>query len=416
MTNNVNCVEELVENDGCTGCAGCASLCHCNAIDMMLSPEGFYRPVVKDSICTGCGACVKKCPVLAVTDNAASHPHWSTPRCFAAWSADADTQLGSSSGGVFSEISNLILEQGGSVFGCSWNDKIEPEHIEITTCDEIASLRGSKYVPSAIGTTLTQVISRARSGRKVLFSGTPCQVAALDQLLDTSTRNNVSLVDFICHGVPSLTLFTVYKRWLFGGESISSFTFRNKSLCLQTIVARTPSGKTYTRRASDDPFFRLGYGSHLSMMKSCFTCKFAGLPRRSDVTLGDYWGVPKDLDHPGGVSAILVNTPRGEKLIAQTLSAGCIKLIPTELAAVAKMNPRATGGEWPLNPLRDGFLRDVAQGRTFRWLYWKWYLPTRVREQMRDALCVGVVTLCRKLHLTDFIKNVKKSIAFGNAH
>lgn len=399
MPNNVCYVEELVEDDGCTGCAGCANACPTGAVVMKLSPEGFYRPHVNEQSCNGCGICMKKCPVLAPSNSCTSKQHRSTPLCYAAWSTDAETHLKSSSGGVFSELSKIILEDGGTIFGCGWNSRVEPEHIEVTVLEDLAKLRGSKYVPSAVGDTLARAAASARKGRKVLFSGTPCQIAALSQLLDPVTRPNVVLVDFICHGVPSLTLFNAYKDWLFNGDPVSTFTFRDKSLCLQTVVACSQSGKIYTRRASEDPFFSLGYGAHLSTMKACFSCRFAGAPKVSDITLGDFWGVPQELDHPMGVSAVLVNSALGERLINKATTSGLIKLKASELSVIEKMNPRAIGGEWQFKPERTAFLQDVAAGQTFRWIYRNWYLPTRIKGQARELAYSGFVMVCKALKL-----------------
>ncbi|NVN92998.1 MAG: Coenzyme F420 hydrogenase/dehydrogenase, beta subunit C-terminal domain [Desulfuromonadales bacterium] len=411
-----DCVRELVKDDDCTGCAGCSNACQRHALETVLSAEGFYRPVFSAELCCECGACVKKCPVLAMRAHSAPPPHTTRTDCYAAWSNDRETHALSSSGGVFSELSKLVLEDGGTVFGCGWNDNLEPEHMAVTSVAELARLRGSKYVPSSIGLSLARAAALARGGARVLFSGTPCQVAALDRLLDAQARDQVTLIDMICHGVPSLALFSAYKGWLFRGETVSDFTFRDKSLCLQTIVARSPSGATYRRRASDDPFFRLGYGNHLSLMKSCFACRFAAAPRVADITLGDYWGVPKESEHPSGVSAVLVNTPAGGELIGKLIASDAITLMPADLADISRMNPRTTGGEWSLPSRRNEFLRDVARGHSFRWFYWRWYAPLRAKERVRDALLGSAVFWVRAL-------KVKKVFCFfrvlrhaGNAH
>ena len=176
---NKTCID-LVDDDRCTGCAGCVNACPNDALEMRLTTEGFYRPVLNKKRCILCGLCEKKCPVLAMERGALPITHWTDPKVYAAWSTDTETHNASSSGGVFSEISKIVIENSGVVFGCCWNENFEPEHTAVTTLGELAKLRGSKYVPSNVGQTMSQAIEIARSGKQVLFSGTPsCQLEAL---------------------------------------------------------------------------------------------------------------------------------------------------------------------------------------------------------------------------------------------
>ena len=126
------------------------------------------------------------------------------------WCKDDAVRYDSSSGGVFSILANAILEQEGIVYGCALNDRLQAVHIGIERKEELWKLRGSKYIQSEIGDAYKEIREILDSGRKVMFVGTPCQVAGLDSFLLGKTYDNLYKVDFICHGVPSPKIFEAY--------------------------------------------------------------------------------------------------------------------------------------------------------------------------------------------------------------
>lgn len=187
---------EIKHKEDCTGCCACAQRCPHGCISMREDPEGFPYPEVDRSRCTGCGLCERVCPVL----------HRSPPRVplssFAGVNLDDAVRLSSSSGGVFSALASGVLGRGGVVFGARFDGRWEVCHGWTETAAGLAAFRGSKYAESRIGTSYADAERFLRSGREVLFSGTPCQVAGLLLYLRRPYASLLT-VDFICHGVPS---------------------------------------------------------------------------------------------------------------------------------------------------------------------------------------------------------------------
>ncbi|MBN1947000.1 MAG: Coenzyme F420 hydrogenase/dehydrogenase, beta subunit C-terminal domain [Bradymonadales bacterium] len=352
---------ERVTNARCTGCAGCFNTCPEGAIDMVLSREGFYRPVVNHDLCTDCGLCLKRCPELSWRA-----PLVPPPAVYAAWSTNDEVRVHSSSGGVFSELARRILDQGGAVAGCAWNERWEPEHVLVDSWDGVARLRGSKYIPSRMGSVIRQIETLATNKEEVLFCGTPCQVAAVDIALSRKARAKVVLADLVCHGLPSLKAFRQYVDHWFGGD-LQSYEFRAKTTgwSASRVRARTRSGRSYDVRVSGDPFQRAFQVYHVSMMEACYDCRFQGGARAGDVTLGDFWGVPGEWRDDRGVSVVLANTAKGRSLVEEIAALGLIELHPSDFATAAKGNPRLLSGLRHKPLLRSVFMRGLVGGIPF---------------------------------------------------
>lgn len=215
----------------CTGCMACVNACAHHAIRIIADKEGFDRPVIDETLCVDCGLCAKTCPVN-------HHPLANEPKeIYSGWSSDEAVRINSSSGGAFTEIARPVLEDGGVVFGCALNDKLQAEHIYVETLEDLENkLRGSKYVQSRIGNTYAQAKNFLRQGRKVLFSGTPCQIAGLKNYLRRDYDNLIT-VDLICHGVPSPMLFEDYKKFIQKHENmkLTKVSFRCKKLRFEKV-------------------------------------------------------------------------------------------------------------------------------------------------------------------------------------
>ena len=181
----------LASPETCTGCAACLNACTHSAITMTTDAEGFLTPNVDNSKCVECKLCEKACPVISPLQDKG----FMNPRAYAVWS-EPDRKV-SSSGGAFSAFARYVLQQGGVVFGAAFDEELHCKHIEIQDIDGLAPLRGSKYVQSEIGDTFAQVRNHLRADRKVLFCGTPCQVAGLKNFLRKPYPNLLTL-DLIC--------------------------------------------------------------------------------------------------------------------------------------------------------------------------------------------------------------------------
>lgn len=305
----------LASPEMCTGCAACFNICAHSAITMVKDKEGFLTPLVDDSKCVECKLCEVVCPVLQPL----SRVGYSSPKVYAIWS-ELDRRK-SSSGGAFSAFARDILAQGGVVFGAAFDKGLRCKHIEIQSLEDLSALRGSKYVQSEIGIAFNRVKGYLKVGRKVLFSGTPCQIAGLKKYLRKSDSNLLTL-DLICHGVPSEDVFNGYlkkissrykvipeayefrKRDGWGIAPSVSFCGRNRPMC----------GK--------DSLYMKAFTASAIFRKCCYQCRYSSIPRVGDCTLGDFWGIgkygiPFEYDTRKGVSLVLANTAQGEAALHQ---------------------------------------------------------------------------------------------------
>jgi len=339
---------DLIGIQKCSGCFGCFNACPYDAIEMIISEEGFYIPHVNKDKCANCGICQRVCPVISV----APLDRFPKPITYAAWSRNNKIRLTSSSGGIFSELANIILEHNGVVYGVVWNERFYPVHVRVTKDEKeiLEKMRGSKYVPSYVGDAYKRVIRDLSEGRKVLFAGTPCQVAALNNFvgcLEKVDKSHLYTVDVVCHGVPSLIVWRRYFEYIskkMGGRKIISVKFRDKSAGWSNLTLRIEfdNGLHYVRSWLLD-WFCWGFLSNYYLNNICYDCPFSRIPRQGDITLGDFWGVPKELHDERGVSIVLVNSKKGKELIEEMSKR--VVLVPVEFEEVIKGNLRILTGK-----------------------------------------------------------------------
>ena len=194
-------------DEQCTGCGACVSTCAKEAIELKYDAEGFYYPSLNLEKCVNCKLCEKACHIICDTIEIHKIVRDYTPYMLKANNKSIVMQ--SSSGGIFSLLSEKVLAEGGVVYGARYNYELERlEHCSTDNCS-IDELRKSKYIESYLGNTFTDVRKQLQSGRKVLFCGTPCQVKGLKTYLTSRKTNTESLltIRFICHGVPSNNFF-----------------------------------------------------------------------------------------------------------------------------------------------------------------------------------------------------------------
>ncbi len=338
----------IQDKKDCCGCNACVQRCPKQSITMQKDSESFLYPNVDEETCINCGLCEKVCPVI--NQSKARLPI----EVYAAKNPDEEIRMQSSSGGVFTMLAERVIDNGGVVFGAAFNENWEVEHQYTETKDGLIAFRGSKYVQSRIGETFKLAEAFLKQGREVLFSGTPCQIAALRLFLRREYENLLT-VDFICHGVPSPGVFRTYlkeekqkfARWcekntvsLCPTHSVSkrdslneddnavkieSISFRDKRLgwkkysfalvLSKALAAGERNSVSLSDSLRENPFLR-GFLADLYLRPSCHACPTKELKSGSDITIGDYWRIHElmpELDDDKGISAILVNTNKGKQ-------------------------------------------------------------------------------------------------------
>ena len=339
----------------CCGCTACASICNHDAITMEPDALGFLYPKVDESKCVECGLCEKVC---AFNDNYDKSLNLQKPDTYAARHKDMDEVMKSRSGATFVAISDYILDQGGVVYGAGYKDHFRVAHKRATTKEERDEFRGSKYVQSDLTGVFRMVKQDLKNGLTVLFSGTPCQTSGLNSYVGKKLRENLVLIDIVCHGVPGPFLWRDYLRYIEKkqGDIISVVNFRDK--------------EEFGWKAHHDTFkFVNGGGKmiftdlfykHIMFRHSCGKCHFCNTTRPSDITLADFWGWEKTDPNINkddkGVSLVLVNTPKGREVFEAVKDK--LNTIPAELENCLQPNLQHPS---VIHPKRMDFERDYIK-------------------------------------------------------
>jgi len=295
----------------CSGCEACVQICPQKCITFDEDREGFRYPCVNAVRCIQCGLCEQVCPML-------HQPLLTTPpKPFCYQSFSHEILSNSSSGGLFMALADRFIVDDGVVVGARFNENWEVEHVCVETKEELWTLCTSKYVQSRMGGIYKEVSHYLSAGRKVLFCGTPCQVAAMRRYCRKNTEL-LTCVDFICHGVPSPL---VWRQWLAStthGKSIESISFRSKEkgwhdYHLQIVMC---NGEKLSFSILDSAFTR-AFSANIILRPSCYRCKMRGLHRHSDITMADFWGMEQVLGKCDdmGVSLAFANMDKGLQLL-----------------------------------------------------------------------------------------------------
>lgn len=312
---------QILGKSRCCGCTACSQICPKQCITMESDLQGFLYPIVNTIECIGCNLCEKVCPVLNQ-----SEPQ-EPLQVYAAKNCDEQIRENSSSGGIFTSIAECIIKNGGVVFGATFNEYWEVRHIYVEAITDLSKFRGSKYVQSNLEGVYQSVKSILLTGRQVLFSGTPCQIAGLRSFL-REENDNLFTVDIVCHGVPSPLVWNEYLNHISAKykrcvQDIVSINFRNKEFGWYSYRVNIEwKDKIYSKPKSED-LFMLGFLKNLYLRPSCEECPVKSGKSGSDITLGDFWGVNEahpEIYDDKGVTMVLLNTKKGQKLFDNTNS------------------------------------------------------------------------------------------------
>lgn len=335
----------ILDKQKCCGCSACVQRCPQQCIKMQSDNEGFLYPIVELANCIDCGLCEKVCPVLLPYEKR------EPVHTYAAYNKNDEIRKQSSSGGVFTLLSESVIDEGGVVFGARFDENWQVFINHVETKEDLVAFRGSKYVQARTDSTYIQCEKFLKEGRKVLYSGTPCQIAGLKHFL-RKEYDNLITVDFVCHGVPSPLIWGRYLKEVtetahraVDGKStvfpslnslslIKEIRFRDKTegwekyrfvLCLNE-----PSGDvekssvlsslySINQPAKQNPYF-LAFYKNLILRPSCHNCASKGFTSHSDITIGDFWGAniySPNMYDPSGTSLIMVHSNKGMECFSQ---------------------------------------------------------------------------------------------------
>lgn len=306
----------ITDKSLCCGCSACLNICPQGCITMQSDSEGFQYPEVDTNICIECGLCEKVCPFLLPYD--ARKPE----NVYAANNKDTKMRLQSSSGGVFSILAEKVIREGGVVFGARFDENWQVVLDYAETLEGIAKFRGSKYVQGRIEKAFYDAQHFLKSGRFVLFSGTPCQIAGLNHFLRKEYDNLVT-VDFVCHGVPSPKVWSRYLKTivLWGGTTIKNIKFRDKPNGWKkfnlTFHFNGEEEHVISNCYSQDHYMK-AFLSDMILRPSCYNCMAKSGRSNSDITIADFWGVNNilpQIDDDKGTSLLFLQTEKGRRAL-----------------------------------------------------------------------------------------------------
>lgn len=299
---------EIKDKSKCCGCSACVNICPKQCISFDEDIEGFRYPNVDLIRCVNCNLCEKVCPVI--NQNDVKRPQ----KVYASKNINEEIRLQSSSGGVFSLLAELIIIRGGVVFGARFDENWEVIHDYAETKKGLTVFRGSKYVQSRIGNTYQQVEDFLKSGREVMFTGTPCQVAGLKRYLRREYYNLLT-VDIVCHGVPSPLVWREYLKKNSREQNIIAVNFRSKIDGWKKYKVVVEGQKS---DIVNEPYYNniymQGFLRDIYLRPSCYACPAKYGKSRSDITLGDFWGIENYLpnfDDNKGISLVLLQSQKG---------------------------------------------------------------------------------------------------------
>lgn len=352
----MNNISKIAEHQ-CTGCGACYNICPVGAITMEYNKEGFLQPVVNEK-CINCGKCLRVCPAI----NDFRKENIETPTCIAMQASD-EIRMKSSSGGIFTVLAEKVLEEGGIVIGSAFKENwYGAEHRIASNKEELILLRGSKYVQSELNDVYKRAEKALKSGKKVLFTGCPCQVAGLYGYLGKD-YSNLYTVDLVCHGVPSgkfLEKFVKEEEEKADSKTVY-LSFRDKKISQWgdlRLAIDFQNGKKY-RGGRKSPYYK-AFLDIMSVRKSCGSCKFATFPRQGDITIADFWDIHRykpDLDDHKGTSLILINNEKG-KLLCESIKVKTKRYELAPLEHAIKYN-RQIKYSSVLSPKRGNFIKFI---------------------------------------------------------
>lgn len=363
---------EITDKSQCCGCTACSSICPKKAIVMKQDEEGFVYPIIDKTKCVNCGLCDKVCPVKNAKEDTFEQ------KAYLVNNKNEEIRKNSTSGGAFTPIAEYVLNEGGVVFGATFDKSYRVIHTYVENKEELSKFRGSKYVQSFLGDSFKQVKEFLNNDRMVCFSGTPCQIEGLKSFLQKDYKKLIT-VDVMCHAAPSPLVWKKYLNYEMSklkGNKIEKVLFRDKSKYgykYSTMTIKTDKDE-YSRGVETDPYLRAFFGD-LSDRPSCYDCKFKKQCHVSDFTIWDCFVVDnfdKNLDDDKGTSRILINTENGRNIFEEIKENFNYTEVETQLLV---KNVKEMLHSVEVNERRTQFFKDLNEMKEEEF-FKKWFPDT----------------------------------------
>lgn len=388
------------EKNECYGCGACKNVCPKHAITMSVDEEGFLYPVIDSKLCVDCGLCISKCQIhnLPIRSN-------DEPIVIAAQNKNDKIRAESTSGGAFSAFAEKILDEVGAVYGAAYEEGFAVRHSRVESEESYTKFRGSKYCQSDLNSCYIQVKKDLQDGIRVLFSGTPCQIAGLKCFLGSDAENeNLILLEILCHGAPSPLMWKEHIALLEKTRNSKIKTYKNRS---KVAGWHGHNEHVFFGNGKDEYKTKLSqnhkdlFYAHLTIRPSCYSCDYAGMPRVADISIADYWGIEKclpDFDDNKGTSLVIINNEKGRTFFESVKS--CFDIRDSNLEDAFRDNHKKPA---KMNINRDNFWNDYhAYGYLYVLKKYSSYTTAgKAKRQMkffakRLSKTIGVYTFIHK--------------------
>lgn len=389
-------INNMKENE-CCGCTACINICPVKCLGEYNNELGFSYPIMENKdACIECKLCEKVCPTLKEIKTK-SEPINS----LCAYAKNNDIKSASTSGGIFTLLANKILDDGGYVYGAALITPTLVKHIEVSSAEELWKLQGSKYIESKLGDIFLKVKEKLQTGKKVLFSGVPCQIYGLLSFLGKE-YDNLICIDLLCYGVPSPRVWSKYLSFINKeNKDIKYINFRDKTYGWKNYSLKITyeDGSHYLKEKNKDLFLST-YSKGGYIKSYCYTCKMKGFPKKSDITLGDFLEVDRldnSFNDDKGMSAVFINTSKGQKLYNEIINETNYLEVTAE--KLNEISPRI-GAPSKMHKKRERIIKEI-DNIPIDIILKKYAMPTKV-ERVKNIIRI----LLRKMGLWDSLNKI----------